>query len=94
MNRRLVKLHSTNPKEFIYKVQNHYADEERDLFFISDVPHLQKTVRNCWASTSRTLWVCIIPLLYIEYALATNFIFVLVQWKLHLMEPPEGSLCV
>ena len=27
------------------------------MFFVSDPPHLIKTVRNCWASKKRDLWV-------------------------------------
>ena len=47
-----------------YKTKNPYAESERYLFFLSDVPHLIKTVRNCWANSyghsfSRTLWVYI-----------------------------------
>ena len=29
----------------------------RYLFFFSDPPHLIKTMRNCWTSKCRTLWV-------------------------------------
>lgn len=41
---------------------NPYADDNRSLYFIADVPHLLKTTRNCWSnsygySRSRKLWV-------------------------------------
>ena len=57
-NRRLFKIHdpassNTTP----HKVPNPYSTGGRDLFFFSDPPHLLKTVRNCFASTSRHLWV-------------------------------------
>ena len=46
-----------------HKIANVYADEERPIFLISDVPHLLKTARNSWAnshahSNTRHLWVC------------------------------------
>ena len=42
---------------FPYKVLNPFTSEERYIHFISDPPHLLKTVRNCWASKKRHLWV-------------------------------------
>ena len=46
----------------IYKTINVYSPEQRPLFFISDVPHLIKNVRNSWSNSfaharSRTLQV-------------------------------------
>ena len=60
-NRKFFKLHGNKST---YKTKNPYAESERYLFFLSDVPHLIKTVRNCWANSyghsfSRTLWVYI-----------------------------------
>ena len=55
-NRRLIKLHNPS-EEVLYKVINPYADDGRHLFFISDPPHLLKTIRNCWNSKKRNLWV-------------------------------------
>ena len=58
-NRRLWKLHSEETVP-TYKVQNPFAEEQsRPLFFISDPPHLLKTIRNSWYSKKRNLWVCI-----------------------------------
>ena len=37
--------------EVVYKTVNVYSQEKRPLFFISDVPHLIKTVRNCWSNS-------------------------------------------
>ena len=70
VNRRLIKLH--NPKEdVLHKVLNPYSQEKRYLYFFSDPPHLLKTIRNCWQSKKRNLWVsfinkyCIRIILYI-----------------------------
>ena len=40
-----------------YKTPNPYSEEERWIYFVSDVPHLIKTTRNCWANKNRHLWV-------------------------------------
>ena len=60
-NRKFLKLHNSS-KGITYKTKNPYANEDRPIFFISDPPHLIKTVRNCWAnshshSCTRNLWV-------------------------------------
>ena len=45
-NRHLWKLHADND-EMIYKIPNIYAAEGcRDLYLLSDPPHLLKTIRN------------------------------------------------
>ena len=61
-NRNFFKLHSVKSKELTFKYRNPYAKEERYIYFISDVPHLMKTTRNCWSHSfwngnKRTLWV-------------------------------------
>ena len=33
----------------IYKAINRYSEDKRDIYFMSDVPHLLKTIRNCWS---------------------------------------------
>lgn len=43
--------------DVVYKVRDPFFQEKRDLFFLSNPPHLVKTVRNCWQSRKRTLWV-------------------------------------
>ena len=48
--------------DVVYKVKNPFSCEERDIYFISDVPHLIKTVRNAWSNSfghnqARALWV-------------------------------------
>ena len=57
-NRRLFRLHGTSSSELIYKVSNPYS-ENRDLYFVSDPPHLIKMVRNAWFNKKRHLWVSI-----------------------------------
>ena len=62
VNRKCFKLHSS--AKTCYKTKNPYTEDDRDLFFISDVPHLLKTTRNCWSHTgahgsTRHLWVCL-----------------------------------
>lgn len=53
VNRRFVKLHcGTTHTEPVYRVKNPYATDDRFLYFISDPPHLIKTVRNCFASNN------------------------------------------
>ena len=59
-NRKFFSMHG---KGLINKVKNPYSDDERNIFFFSDVPHLLKTSRNCFAnsfahSMTRQLWVC------------------------------------
>lgn len=58
-NQRLYQMHGES-KELCYKTINIFHPE-REIFFISDPPHLIKTVRNIihsshWGSNSRLLW--------------------------------------
>ena len=46
----------------LYRMPNSYTTEDRYIYLISDVPHLIKTARNCWANSyahnfRRKLWV-------------------------------------
>ena len=45
----------------MYKTVNRFC-QERFIYFMSDVPHLIKTTRNCWYSSktggARYMWVC------------------------------------
>lgn len=45
-NRRFFRMHG-NGNGLVYKVKNIYAADERYIYFISDPPHLVKTIRNC-----------------------------------------------
>ena len=73
---------STNRKmhrELTYKTLNPYSNERRDVFFMSDVPHLIKTTHNCWSNSffhkcTRALWVSIIPI-----AIANNSIIIITR---------------
>lgn len=56
-NRALFQKHDSS-SSLVYKVPNKYATDERNIYFISDPPHLIKTTRNCWASSQRQLMVC------------------------------------
>ena len=56
-NRRFWKLQGKG-KEMIFKIDNLHAPEGvRSLFFVSDPPHLLKTIRNCFYSEKRNLCV-------------------------------------
>ncbi len=65
-NRKFYKMHGKS--ELTYKTPNPFCDD-RDIFFICDVPHLLKTTRNCWENSfankySRALWVSYFPIAY------------------------------
>ena len=50
-NRSFFKLHSDvedMQHGVVYRTKNIYAPDGRYVYFLSDVPHLMKTVRNCW----------------------------------------------
>jgi len=56
-NRKLFRLHDPSAHVGdVYKVKNPYC-LDRHVFFMSDPPHLMKTVRNAWSSSKRKLWV-------------------------------------
>lgn len=66
-NRKFMRMHFNGKEKdksdnILYKVDNIYAKDNRKIFFFSDIPHLLKTTRNCWANSfahtqSRKLWV-------------------------------------
>ena len=71
---RMHRLASGQKSGVVYKVWNPYSIEERDLYFISDVPHLIKTVRNCWSNSfghsfTRALWVSSFIVKVVDYML-------------------------
>ena len=61
-NRKFFEMHRMNDSdEPVNSTPNPYAEDGRQLYFISDVPHLLKTARNCFANSnshkkSRMLW--------------------------------------
>lgn len=63
-NRKFFWIHCTQSRkgEVTYKTKNLYSQDGRDIYFMSDVPHLIKTTRNCWSNSfghnhTRALWV-------------------------------------
>ena len=58
-NRLLFKLLSPDDVNMPYKVKNPFTEEDRNIYFISDPPHLLKTIRNCIFNKKRDLWVCV-----------------------------------
>ena len=74
VNRRLVKLHNLT-STLLYKVPNIHASDNRKLYFISDPPHLIKTVRNCWNSKCRSLWVYTIILTIFDTVTQSSFLY-------------------
>ena len=63
-NRKFYRMHQDGVplQQPLYKVRNPYSQEERWIYFFSDVPHLLKTTRNCWSHSfanghTRELWV-------------------------------------
>ena len=58
-NRSLFQLHASKG-EVAHKVRNVFNGD--NIYFFSDPPHLMKTVRNCFASPKRNLWVSILYL--------------------------------
>lgn len=61
-NRRFFEMNKTEVNdEPCNWMPNPYAEEERPIYFISDVPHLLKTARNCFSNSgshmqTRNLW--------------------------------------
>ena len=57
-NRQLFRLHGPkNSKEIVHKASNPYSLQFPSFYFLSDPPHLLKTIRNCFANKNRNLWV-------------------------------------
>src|SRR6218665_1914478 len=59
-NHKFFQLHMQGD-ETSHKTRNLYASDNRDIYFISDPPHLLKTARNCFAnsfahSNTRHMW--------------------------------------
>ena len=60
VNRKMFQMHTCGTrKEKVYKTVNIYCKEQHSIYFISDPPHLLKTLRNCFANFNRHLWVSI-----------------------------------
>ena len=50
-NRKFFRLHGEYGQKngVTYKAVNRHSKDKRDIYFMSDVPHLLKTIRNCWS---------------------------------------------
>ena len=82
-NRRLIKLHQQR-SDIVYKVTNPYSEDRRSLYFVSDPPHLLKTIRNYWSN--RLLWVRTYRSLLSAYV----HVFCLVEkWEIHSLGTSE-----
>ena len=46
VNRSLIKLHQVG-SEVVYKTCNPYANDDRQFYFFSDVPHLKLEIASC-----------------------------------------------
>ena len=63
-NRMFIGMHSSQKQngDITYKTTHPYSEDGRDIYFMSDVPHLIKTTLNCRSlsfghSHTRALWV-------------------------------------
>ena len=88
VNRRFFRLHGTG--DMVHKAMNPYCDDERYVFFFSDPPHLVKTVRNCWLSNKRLMWVSITCLCVNHYCTCMIIALNHIQWS-HLMNLYQQS---
>ena len=55
-NRKMFAMFNSDA-DLSYKTSNVYSKDKDQVFFISDPPHLVKTIRNCFARGK--LWVCL-----------------------------------
>ena len=95
-NRKFFKLTGVSAEKLTYKTVNVFSEEKWPLFFLSDVPHLIKTVRNNWSNSfghsySRTLSVSMSSLLCIIISLTINIGFTEEQGK-HFMATSSGGV--
>lgn len=56
-NRKMFTMHSSVKGTLVYKTTNMYSKDRHPIFFVSDPPHLLKTIRNCFANSKRHMWV-------------------------------------
>ena len=50
LNRKFLGLNGTDGSSPVNAAPNHFTDKESKIYFISDIPHLLKTARNCFAN--------------------------------------------
>ena len=98
VNRKIFRMHQSNSSEVTFKVPNPYSSDGRFIYFISDIPHLIKTMRNCWSNSfghsyKRALWVwiqmcmCIIIISTLTYK--HTHIHTTDHWTAHQLGPLE-----
>lgn len=61
-NRNLFQMHAEKKKGGtgpVYRTKNIFSVHTEYIYFISDPPHLLKTIRNCFANCKRNMWVSI-----------------------------------
>ena len=88
-NRKFFQMHKSEGK-IVYKTKNIYSNDNRNIYFISDPPHLIKIPRNCWShshgySSSRAMLVgsaCYADTVIIDHLSSQSE-----QWSMHLMGP-------
>ena len=69
-NRKMFAMFNSDA-DLSYKIVNVYTKDRDEIFFISDPPHLLKTIRNCFARGK--LWVCILSMKIIAMSYVTRF---------------------
>jgi len=102
-NRKFFRLHDPT-SALVYKTRNPFSSgESRFMYFIADVPHLLKTVRNCWSnsgshSKTRELWVsatCTVSKLMLHSFLPLRMIVVVVHcWHLVYLGPTDCHVSI
>lgn len=51
VNRKFFRMHSSSAtNDVVYKTKNQFASDDRNIYFVSDPPHLIKTTRNMKSS--------------------------------------------
>ena len=53
------KLPGSSRDQIVYKAVNPFSEEEQEVMFFIDPPHLLKTICNCFQSPTRSLWVSV-----------------------------------
>ena len=77
MNRKFFHMHLTpttvtaEDSQIVYKTKNPYTDEERDVYFFSDVPHLIKTAQLLVKFVCTQQQSCTLGKLTVNFAIGT-----------------------
>ena len=62
LERKFFKIHTTSKQTGTVTYETKNSPDGREVYFMSDVPHLMKTTCNCWSNSfghshTRALWV-------------------------------------